>query len=483
MSRRPAFWILISLTWLVVGARANSPASSSASAYVEVQPGDLPLILSAGHGGNQKPVEVPDRRQAVVVKDWGSQELARDLADEIEELTGRRPHLVINHLHRSKLDPNRNLEHAAQGNPIAEQAWRDFHGAIDDWAASAAAGCGWGLYVDLHSYGDWRGVQIGYGLSPDWLEENDEDLSKRSAIYDSNVRNVALSSSRSLAEVIRGPESLGGLLDARGYWAVPSPRHPHPEVGYFDGGYSVYRHGSRRGGALDAVQIEVPYDLLRGAFRVRFVPALAESLSEYLGTHYGLRYEGQQLCTGYADVDWDHWALAEIRTLRQEGRDAPCRSAPAHFCPEATLSRGEAAGMIWAALEGTDTAPQEFESPFPDLQEGPAARAVAALWARGYLDSCSLSEMRYCPETPMTRAAMAAVVARLAAGRAVIPSPPSDQFQDASRGDWGSWWLETAAGRGLVPPCAEGPNYACPDGLVTRAQAAWMLARAMGLTP
>ncbi len=469
---------------LLGGGRESLQAGpSTASPYIEVQPGDLPLILSAGHGGSERPAEVSGRGQALVVNDWGSQALARDLADELEDRTGRRPHLVINHLHRSKLDPNRSLDHAAQGDPIAEQAWRDYHGAIDEWADLTAAGCGWGLYVDVHSYGEREGVQFGYGLSPDWLEESDEDLSKRSAIYASNVRNLALSSPLPLAEVVRGPESLGGRLEARGYWAVPAPRHPLPEVGYFDGGYSVYRHGSRNGGALDAIQVEVPYDLLRGAFRARFVPAFAESLSGFLAAHYRLRFEGERLCSGYVDVAWGHWALKAIRALREAGRDAPCRSQPAHFCPDSTLDRSQAAQMIWAALAEAGSEPGDLDSPFIDLKGSPAARAVAALWSRGYLDGCSLSEPPYCPEAPMTRAAMAAVVARISAGPGVIPSPPGGQYLDASRGHWGSWWLETAARRGVLPPCAEGPNYVCPDQLVTRAEAAWMLAQAIGLTP
>jgi hypothetical protein len=46
----------------------------------------------------------------------------------IKEETGKTPHLVVSRLHRSKLDPNRFKDDAAQYHSIAERAYDTFHG-------------------------------------------------------------------------------------------------------------------------------------------------------------------------------------------------------------------------------------------------------------------------------------------------------------------------------------------------------------------
>ncbi|MDX1601095.1 MAG: hypothetical protein R3191_06235 [Anaerolineales bacterium] len=474
--KRLGFVFLVGALVLTAGLGAAPRQKNSTD--VETEVGNLPLILSAPHGGESQPDAIPDRTGAVVVNDWGSQDLARALAAEVEVLTGRRPHLIVNHLHRSKLDPNRSLDHGAQGDPRAERARSDYHASIREGARAVVDECGWGLYVDLHSFGEWgRGVEIGYGLTADQLHEDDQDLSKRRFVYTSNLRNAALYTGRSLVDLIRGSASLGGLLEAQGYWAVPSPEHPEPASGYFDGGYSVYRHGPRRGGGVDAVQIEVPYNLLRPEARERFAGALAITLVDFLEEHYRVRARADVPCTGYADLDWDHWAFDSIQLLRDAGRILPCQSDPARLCPDAELDRAAAAELIWRAMYGDHAPPDGFVG-FMDLQNGEAARVVGALWREGYLNSCARSPWHFCPEQPMTRADMAAVALRVRSGPAVIPPPPTGLYEDAPRGDWSSWWLEAALQRDLIPACPTDGPFACPNRPVTRAEAVWVMARA-----
>ncbi|KAF8965011.1 hypothetical protein BGZ52_011677, partial [Haplosporangium bisporale] len=69
------------------------------------------------------------------------------------------------------------------------------------------------------------------------------------------------------SDFLRGQDdSLGGMLQAQGLDALPSPRHPAPARGatYFYGGYTTRRHGSRdrkEEGAMDAIQLEMPKTL------------------------------------------------------------------------------------------------------------------------------------------------------------------------------------------------------------------------------
>ena len=80
------------------------------------------------------------------------------------------------------------------------------------------------------------------------------------------------------------------LPDAHGLAAVPSAAVPAPLAGepYFDGGYTTARHGSRDGGALDAVQVELPFAGARDTPAARAATAgrLARSLAAFLATHY-----------------------------------------------------------------------------------------------------------------------------------------------------------------------------------------------------
>ena len=69
---------------------------------------------------------------------------------------------------------------------------------------------------------------------------------------------------------------------------VPSPAHPDPGAGnYFDGGYNTRRHGSRDGGRVDAVQLEVPRHLRVGtSARRRLAEDLARGFEAFLERWY-----------------------------------------------------------------------------------------------------------------------------------------------------------------------------------------------------
>ncbi len=90
--------------------------------YVQYIAGDLPIVISSPHGGYLRPSEIPDRTYGVLAADTNSQEYTLEVAHYLKKLTGRRPHVIINRLHRRKLDANRAIQEAAQGSKWAEQA-------------------------------------------------------------------------------------------------------------------------------------------------------------------------------------------------------------------------------------------------------------------------------------------------------------------------------------------------------------------------
>lgn len=267
--------------------------------YVEYIAGDLPIVLSAPHGGYLKPAEIPDRTWGITGQDRRTQELARAISDAIHERTGHYAHIIICHLHRSKLDANREIVEAAQGNSHARQAWYEYHDFIDSAKQTVAMSYGRGFYMDLHGHGhEFQRLELGYLLSSSDLSLSDGQLEQAVYIDKSSVRTLAMEADVGFAALLRGSTSLGGLLAERGIPGVPSPTYPDPGgLPYYNGGYNTRRHGSRDGGPISGVQIEAHWTGLRddAVNREAFAVALAESLELYLEQHYKIDVPGAML--------------------------------------------------------------------------------------------------------------------------------------------------------------------------------------------
>lgn len=258
--------------------------------YIEYIAGDLPILLSAPHGGYLTPEEIPDRSWGVTDQDRRTQELARAIGDSVYARTGGYAHIIICRLHRSKLDANREIVEAAQGNPHAQQAWYEYHNFIEGAKGTVAEDYDRGFYIDLHGHGhEMQRLELGYLLRSSDLELSDVQLEHPDYVNKSSIRTLALEADSGFAALVRGPTSLGGLLEQRGYPSVPSPAHVHPGgQPYFSGGYNTARHGSRDGGPISGVQIEANWTGVRDSEdnREAFAGALAEALETYIGTHF-----------------------------------------------------------------------------------------------------------------------------------------------------------------------------------------------------
>ncbi len=258
--------------------------------YVEYQAGDLPIIIVAPHGGDLTPTSIPDRTSGVTGRDRNTQEVARVFGVTLFDRTGHRPHIVINRLHRIKLDANREIGEAAQGNATAETAWREFHEFIEAAKDAVLDGFGRGLYIDLHGHGhDNQRLELGYLLSAADLERSDALLDDAGLVAKSSIRALVGQSSAGFVELVRGTTSMGGLLGPLGFPTVPGPAQPNPGgEPYFTGGYNTQRHGSRDGGAISAIQIEMNYIGVRDSegSRAAFASALAEALEVYMSAHF-----------------------------------------------------------------------------------------------------------------------------------------------------------------------------------------------------
>ena len=215
--------------------------------HVEFIPGNTNLVISAPHDGTVKPPNIPvrqagcrretggecqfsrDQREeecqtdlqcgVVTARDTNSAQIARVVFTKYQELTGLTPHLVISHLHRSRLDPNRDLPEAAQGSPEAVRAYQAFHGSIE--AAHKSLGDQPGLHLDFHGYRDLlkqNNTMIGYLYRKQEL--NKADFTRSTPSIQALINRTGIPAE----ELVFGKGSLGSMFEKSGYRAVPSPR-------------------------------------------------------------------------------------------------------------------------------------------------------------------------------------------------------------------------------------------------------------------
>ena len=306
LSRRAACALLLGAAALpalraATPARPDTPAAPAAKTpgtayfgtarYIEYVAGDLPIVLTSPHGGRLRPAAVADRKEGVTDMDANSQELARALAAAFHARTGAHVHLVASHLHRSKLDPNREIKEAAQGEPAAELAWREFHVSISGALAAAVARHGFAFLVDIHGHSHpIARLELGYALSSPQLNVTDTAFDRSGVIAVSTFRDLHTRRGGSAATLLRGAHSLGALFAAQGYDAVPSPAMPDPgQHPYFSGSYIVRHHtAAPHAAAVSGLQIECHRIGVRDTEenRAKFARAAAEVLLTFLQENY-----------------------------------------------------------------------------------------------------------------------------------------------------------------------------------------------------
>lgn len=269
-----------------------------ANGWIEYIPGDAPLIVIAPHGGGLAPFRLRKRKCEACFGgiDSHTMDLARLVADSFATRTGHRPHLVLNLLHRSRFDANRGMLEATARNQVLEPTWRWLHASIDTAKAAAIRQAGRGLVIDLHGHAHAIDrVEVGYLLAAQTFRQSDDAIIAEAPGLGSSISAIAANSrtGESFAAMHNGPNSMGGLLSAAGLPAVPSPgdRAPKPADEYFTGAYNTERHGSAKGGPMDAMQLEMPVDVIgdKPENLQRAAGIVATALAAFLERHYGWR--------------------------------------------------------------------------------------------------------------------------------------------------------------------------------------------------
>ncbi len=169
------------------------------------------------------------------------------------------------------------------------------------------------------------------------------------------------------------------------------------------------------------------------------------------------------LALPFTDIDDSiHWK--SIVWIAEQGITSGCGSF--HYCPDGQVTRGQMATFLVRALNLPSTGTDYFTDDEGSTHEPNINRLRAA----GITVGCSAT--RYCPNGLVTRAQMATFLSRAFH----LPYSSTDHFTD-DEGSTHEAAINRIAAAGITAGCSA-TRY-CPDGIVTRAQMATFLTRAL----
>jgi hypothetical protein len=188
----------------------------------------------------------------------------------------------------------------------------------------------------------------------------------------------------------------------------------------------------------------------------------------------------------FADVPIDHTFWMYIEAFYSSGITGGCGFDPLIFCPSSNVTRAAMAVFLLRAKYGSGYAPPAARHFFADL---PVAGKewqeawVDQLYAEGITGGCGAGPLIYCPENPVTRAAMAVFVLRTLEGSSYTPPPATHFFTDmpVAGKEWMEPWVDEVYRRGITTGCGTGPLIYCPETAVKRQTMAVFLVRAFNL--
>ncbi len=249
---------------LLIGLSVPNAEAQTQSRLMSIETGNLPIILTAPHGGDDAIPGVAQRRGngAALFKsqsDEFTDQLTEKLADAIETKQGKRPYVIIARFHRKYLDANRRARDAYES-PEAEPVYHAYHQAIADARNEIIRRWGRGTLVDIH----------GQAAEPKTIFRGTQ-----------NGKTTTHLISHFGQEAVIGETSLFGLLAQQGFQVIPAVGSTETEHEDYDGGYTVITHGSNSGGTFDAIQLELGRNLRSPDVNTETANKLADAITEF----------------------------------------------------------------------------------------------------------------------------------------------------------------------------------------------------------
>jgi hypothetical protein len=244
------------------------------SDLIDTQKGELPIIITAPHGGKMEVPDVPARTgvslsgkvvKFTTVRDVNTDILARDIAKDLEADLHEEPYFVIARFSRKYIDANRPPDEAYES-PAAKSTYDTYHADIAKDQLAILDRYHSGLLVDVH----------GQGRFADAVVRGTNNL----ATVDHWIKAYGKDS-------LLGPAGLFGQLSSAGMKIVPPFGSEDKEYAALDGGYTVQTYGSRKGGNFDAVQLEFGGDFRKKAALANAARVVAKALEAQIARNRG----------------------------------------------------------------------------------------------------------------------------------------------------------------------------------------------------
>lgn len=264
-------WLTLRAIGFVAATVFLGPLIASAEDGAELvvsQLGDLPVVISAPHGGNLEIPGVPPRKGEGleagpagfrVVRDGGTEELALEVARQLAERMTGQPSFVISRVHRRYVDFNRPPEIAVE-NAKARVVYDQYHTAVADAVRTIREKHGFGLLIDIHGQG-----------------------SSAETVYRGTSNGLTVTGLRKQfgEEFHAGQNCLLALLKKRDWKVHPDPFDGKEQAG-FTGGHIVRTYGSHRSDGIDAIQLELGGNYRKTAVRERIAREMADAIAEQI---------------------------------------------------------------------------------------------------------------------------------------------------------------------------------------------------------
>ena len=241
---------------------------SDIDGYIQYYVGNTPIIITVPHDGDSIPTTIP-ARTGDVTKAENTLGIAEYFYNSFTSngANGLYPHIIINNINRSRLDPDLNIEAGAQSN-YASGYYNRYHNYIQTAIDSANTNFGIGVLVNLsaHKNDDNGYVELGYLLSKDDLNSSDSYLNNLSS--QSSLNAISTLSDAELSETIRGFDSIGKKMMELNcckpvYYSfdvTPSTSFPSPQSeDYNAGGYTVSRYADIGSSNISTIEFSTPY--------------------------------------------------------------------------------------------------------------------------------------------------------------------------------------------------------------------------------
>lgn len=219
----------------------QTPAATIEAPILSIH-GDLPIIITAPHGGQETIPGVQVRTKGKILRDADTLQLAETLTKKISESLGGQPYLVAAKFSRKYIDANR-AETEAFESPEARPIYLAYHRQICDFISEIKKKFPNGaLLIDIHGQSKTPGI-----------------------IY-RGTRNGATVTGlvkRHGEAAVSGKKAIFGYLQDKGYHVFPpiSQANTVTREKIFTGGYTVIAYGSNNADGIDAIQIEIAKDI------------------------------------------------------------------------------------------------------------------------------------------------------------------------------------------------------------------------------